>query len=109
MASLNDFYQPAAVSPQFTAAETTAQAGDAATNAGLAQTRLKSLYENRTLPGLVNSESAKGTFMSGGAGTRADQAREDYQNQYGDIGLNLRQNLADLARQRLYAALGVNV
>lgn len=108
MATLSDFYQPAAVSPQFQVAEYNAQGTDATTNAGLTQSRLKNQFENRTLPQLVNNEAAKGTFLSGGAGVRADQSREDYQNASGDVGLQLRQTLADLARRRLYATLGVS-
>lgn len=109
MASLTDFYQPAAVSPQFATYELNAQGTDLTTNAGLAQKRLKDLYENRTLPGLVNREASKGSFYSGNAGVRGDEVRQDYQNASGDISLNLRQSLADLSRRRLYAQLGVSV
>lgn len=108
MPSLSDFYAPAAVAPQFAVAEYNAQGTDLTVNAGLSQDRMKRAYETRTLPSLVNREAAKGTFQSGGAGVRADQAKEDYQNASGDVGLQLRQSLADLARRRLYATLGVS-
>lgn len=109
MASLLDFYRPAAVTPQFQLAEIGVQGGYATEDAGISQSRMKRNFETRTLPSLVNREAAKGSFYSGGAGVRADQAREDYLNESGDVSRMLQRKLADLSRQRVYATLGVSV
>lgn len=109
MASLADFYQGGLQSPQFAIAELNAQGTDASTNAGVTTARMQRQYETRTLPQLVNREASKGSFYSGNAGVRADQAKEDYLNASGDVTRQLNQTLSQLARQRLYAQLGVTV
>lgn len=110
MPSLMDFYQPiSSVPQQFRTGEINVRAGEAAVEGGLQQTRMKRNFETRTLPDLVNREAAKGTFYSGMAGVRADQAKEDYLDRSGDVSRQLQSHLAELARQRIYAALGVSI
>lgn len=107
MASLSDMFQPSAVSPQFGIAEDNIQGGYAAQDAGLASGRLSQQYQYG-MKQEASAEAAKGSFYSGQAGVRADQAKLGYNNQQSDIQRQLQRTLADLARNRLYATLGVN-
>lgn len=93
--------------PQFNAAQYQMQAGAAASQAGAQQTRLKDLYENRTVPDLYSREGAQGNLYSGGAGVAGDRAKSDYAYQSGSITDQLRSTLANLTAQRLYSFLGL--
>lgn len=107
MAGLSDLLQPSPVSPQFGIAEDNIQGGYASQDAGLASGRLATQY-GIGMKQEASNEASKGSFYSGGAGVRADQSKMAYTNEQSDIGRQLQRTLADLARNRLYANLGVN-
>jgi hypothetical protein len=108
MASLRDFVTTqVSGNPALSLADLGLQASDAATEAGLQQTRLMRDYSTRLLPDLINRHAARGTFYGGQVGLQADQLKEDVGNQYGDIQRRLQQQLADLRRRGILAATGV--
>jgi hypothetical protein len=108
MASLADLFQPTGVAPQFAIAEDNIQGGYASADANLGQKRLSRNYQ-QSLQDEANNEAARGSFYSGGAGVRADRTKQNYLDQSSDINRQLQRSLADLARNRIYATLGVSV
>lgn len=80
---------------------------DTAYQGGEAQRRLMRNYTQYDLPDLVNSEAAKGTYYSGGARQRADRLRTAANEGYGDIQYQMDNTIADLARKRSLAGMGI--
>lgn len=83
------------------------EGSDAASDAGLAQSRLLRNYSQRALPGLANMHAARGTFYGGQAGLDADRLKEDVGDDYGDISRNLTRTMAGLRRAGVLASMGV--
>lgn len=109
MASLASFYQPPATNAPALLDSYNQSAGYATTQAGLEQSRGLRDYGNVTLPGIVNDAAARGTFFGGQVGVRADQAKQQQVDQYGDIQNTLNMKLADLRRQGILAATGISL
>ncbi len=107
MGAISDMYNSQISNVPGTFANIGLSRSDAGTDAGLAQSRLLRNYSTRQLPGIVNSNAARGTFYGGSAGVEADQAKEDTANQFGDIQQQLNRQLANLRRQGILAATGM--
>ena len=107
MGSISDFYTTQGGNVPGALANIGMSRSDAGIDAGLAQSRLLSNYSTRQLPGVVNSNAARGTFYGGSAGVEADRLKEDVGNQYVDIQQQLNRHLANLRRQGVLAATGM--
>jgi len=85
----------------------TSAGADAQAQAGVDTSHsLTTLGQN--LYGEVNRDAARGSFYSGGAGYRADLLRQGQNWQAASIQRSLSNTMADLARQRIMAAMGIN-
>lgn len=109
MANLQSFYQaPAGVALPFQLGQIQQNEAQSREDAGLTQNRLGVQY-GRTLTGLVNDASSKGTARGGQVGVRGDQAREDFNYQNSDVQRLLNRHLADLQYNRIMATLGTTL
>lgn len=99
--------------PAFADAAFQQQAGTAAADTGLQATRLRQLYSGYqgvegSAQKVAETEGAQGNLYSGGA-QQAEQAnKQDYAYNAGQLWQGLRNNLANLASQRFFAAVGSN-
>lgn len=114
MASLTDFiqannggnnlaFQYATQVPQYRLNETPAALQE---DASVATSRALQNYSTRQLPQLVNSGAAQGQWGSSGLSQRADWLGQDTANQTFDVQRMLSRNMANLAQQRVMAAMG---
>jgi hypothetical protein len=78
-----------------------------AVDSGIQKQRINRNFAERTLPGLQNYYAGRGTFSSGHARLKADQATQDTADQSLDIDRLMARQGADLARKRLLATAGV--
>lgn len=114
MASLTDFLQTntggtplaqqfATMTPQYRLNETGPALQE---DAGIATSRALSNYSQRQLPQLVDQGAASGQFGGSGLAKRADWLSQDTSNSVSDIQRMLARNTANIAQQRVLAAMG---
>lgn len=100
--------------PQYADAAYQQQAGSAAATTGLQAQHLSDLYNGSqgvqgSAEQIQNSEGAQGNLYSGGA-QQAEQAnKQQYSYDSGNLWNGLKSNLASLASQRFFTAVGANV
>jgi hypothetical protein len=114
MASLTDFLQTttggtplaqqfATMTPQYNLNSTGPALQE---DAGVATSRALSNYATRQLPQLVDQGAASGQLGGSGLSKRADWLGQDTSNQVSDIQRMLARNTANIAQQRVLAAMG---
>lgn len=111
MASLADYYTPAGGGGRalpFQLADIAIEEGNARTDAGLAQSRMGTMF-GRAQTDLVNAYSSRGTVRGGMAGVAADEQRADYDWQNADVSRQLDRQLSNLSRNRILATLGTMI
>lgn len=101
------YNQNANLSLPYTLSSAAVQEADVREDMGITQQRMTRNFGQRALPDLMNRYAARGTFLSGGARVAGDRLREDYLEDYGDVGRLGNRKLADIARNRVLAAMGL--
>lgn len=80
---------------------------EAASDAGIQESRLNRNFATRTLPDIVNRFASRGTFFSGTARRTAGQAYEDVNNDVSDVERMLARTRNQLQLNRFLAAVGL--
>lgn len=104
--SLIDAVTPTDKTPGgFTMAGNALSRGQITSNLGTVQDRLTQDLNNWTLPGIADSQAARGATFSTATARKNTQAKQSYLRQYGDVGNQAAYSLAGLGLSDIGASI----